>query len=33
MYDDGMKQVEIAKHFNASNGTISDILKEYKKKM
>lgn len=27
MYDSGMKQVEISKHFNASKGTISDIIK------
>jgi len=32
MYDSGMMQKDIAKHFNASNGTISDILKPYKKK-
>lgn len=28
MLDSGMKQSEIAKYFNASNGTISDIKKE-----
>lgn len=27
MLDSGMKQKDIAKHFNASNGTISDIKK------
>ncbi len=26
-----MKQVEISKHFNASKGTISNIIKELKK--
>lgn len=31
MYDSGVLQMDIAKHFNASGGTISDILKEYKK--
>ena len=30
MYDDGIKQKDIANHFNASRGTISDILKPYK---
>lgn len=32
MYDSGKKQVEIAKHFNSSKGTISDILKPHKLK-
>lgn len=32
MYDNGMKQIEISKHFNASKGAISGILKLYKKK-
>lgn len=27
MYDNGLKQILIAKHFNASKGTISDIIK------
>lgn len=31
LFDSGLKQVEIAKYFNASKGTISDILKTYKK--
>jgi transposase len=30
MYESGMKQNEIAKYFNASNGSISDILSHYK---
>jgi len=30
MYDSGTKQKDIAKHFNASRGTISDILSPYK---
>jgi len=30
MYQSGMKQVDIAKHFNASKGTISDIIKKLK---
>lgn len=30
MYDNGMLQMNIAKHFNTSGGTISDILKKYK---
>ena len=30
MYNDGIKQVNIAKYFNASKGTISDIIKKYK---
>lgn len=29
-FDDKMKQVDIAKYFNASHGTISDIIKELK---
>ena len=28
MYKEGMKQIYIAKHFNSSKGTISDIIKE-----
>lgn len=32
MYDNGIKQIDISKHFQASNGTISDILKKYKLK-
>lgn len=28
MYKNGMRQIDIAKHFNASNGTISDIIKK-----
>ena len=32
MYNSGIKQIDIAKHFNASNGTISDIIKKYKEK-
>lgn len=32
MYENGIKQVEIAKHFNASKGTISDIIKKIKYK-
>lgn len=31
MYKDGSKQFEIANHFNASKGTISDIVKRNKK--
>ncbi len=31
MLDSGMKQIEIARHFNASKGTISGIVKELKK--
>jgi len=27
MYDSGIRQIEIAKHFNASKGTISGIIK------
>jgi len=27
MYDSGIRQIEISKHFNASKGTISDIIK------
>lgn len=30
LYESGMKQIEISKYFNASKGTISDILKKYK---
>jgi len=30
MYKIGVKQVDIAKHFNASKGTISDIIKKYR---
>lgn len=30
MFNNGYKQVDIAKHFSASKGTISDILKKYK---
>lgn len=28
LYENGMKQVDIAKHFNARKGTISEIIKE-----
>jgi len=28
MYTDGIKQIEIAKYFNASKGTISNIIKK-----
>ena len=28
LYDSGIKQIDIAKYFNASKGTISDILKK-----
>jgi len=31
MYDSGIKQIEIAKYFNASKGTISGIIKNRKK--
>ena len=31
MYDNGILQKDIAKYFNTSNGTISGVLKEYKK--
>ena len=31
MYESGMKQNDIAIYFNASNGTISNILSDYKK--
>ena len=30
MYNNGTKQIDIAKYFNASKGTISDIIKKYK---
>jgi transposase len=30
IYKEGYKQIEIAKHFKASKGTISDIFKKYK---
>ena len=30
LYYNGMKQIEIAKYFNASNGTISEIIKKLK---
>lgn len=30
MYESGMKQIEIAKYFNAGRGTISDIIKNLK---
>lgn len=30
MYNEGIKQINIAKYFSASNGTISDIIKKYK---
>lgn len=30
MYKSGIMQKDIAKYFNASNGTISDILKIFK---
>lgn len=30
MYDDGKRQIDIAKYFGASKGTISGILKPYK---
>jgi hypothetical protein len=30
MYKDGKKQIEIAKFFNASKGTISGIIKNNK---
>jgi hypothetical protein len=30
MYNNGSKQIDIAKHFSASKGTISDIIKKYK---
>jgi len=30
MYNEGVKQIDIAKYFNASNGTICDIIKKYK---
>ena len=29
MYNSGMKQIQIARHFNASKGTICDILKSF----
>jgi hypothetical protein len=29
MYNSGMRQIEIARHFNASKGTICDILKSF----
>jgi len=31
MYESGMKQIEISKHFNASKSTISGIIKTYNK--
>lgn len=31
LYENGMKQVEISKHFNSTKGTISNIIKELKK--
>ena len=33
MYNEGKKQIDIAKHFSASNGTISDIIKKYKNEL
>lgn len=30
MYNNGTKQIDIARHFNASKGTISGIIKKYK---
>ena len=33
MLDSGMKQIEIARHFNASKGTISGIAKELNKEI
>lgn len=30
MYNSGIKQIDIAKHFNASKGTICDIIKNWK---
>lgn len=30
LYENGMKQTDIAKYFNASKGTISNIIKELK---
>jgi hypothetical protein len=30
MYEDGMKQIDIAKHFNTVKSTICGIIKEYK---
>lgn len=33
MYNNGYKQIEIAKHFNASKGTISGIIKNLKIKV
>lgn len=32
MFENGIKQIEIAKYFNASKGTISNIIKELKLK-
>lgn len=33
MYKDGVKQIDIARHFKASKGTISDIIKRNKLKI
>jgi len=33
LYENGMKQIDIAKFFNASKGTISGIIKEIKQKL